>query len=139
MNRPLLLVFLIGLLLGGLAVVWWFTGRGDDERIPDEKRVAMIELEDKLSGPRYFNAEEGTVPDEQGILWIEPDKAAAQIERVLRERKLEDAAGEREKLIKLINEVSEPHPSRNIGGNRVNVARLNVALDANANANSKAR
>ena len=124
------LFFLAGLVLAGIAAVGWFAMRGNDVSIPDEKRVAMIALEDKQSGPGYFHAEDGTHPDEQGICWIEPDKAAAQIDRVLRERKLEEV--EREKLVKLINEISEPHPSRTIGGNRVNVARLNVALDANA-------
>ena len=89
-----------------------------------------IELEDKQSGPGYFHAEPGTQPDEAGVFWIEPDKAALQIDRVLRERKLGE--GEREKLTKLIDEVAEPYPSRTIGGNRVNLARLNVALDANA-------
>jgi K+-transporting ATPase ATPase C chain len=126
-----LLFFLAGLLLlAGIAAVGWFAWRENDAPIPDEKRVAMIALEDMQSGPGYFHAEADTLPDDQGIRWIEPDKAAAQIDRVLRERKLEE--GEREVLTKLINEVSEPHPSRTIGGNRVNVARLNVALDANA-------
>ena len=129
MKRPLL-IFLAGLLLGGAGVVWWFIGRGNDVPIPDEKREAMIELSDKQAGPGYFHAEAGTQPDEQGILWTDPDKVTAQIERVLRERKLDDS--EREKLTKLINEVTEPQPSRTIGGNRVNLARLNVALDANA-------
>jgi potassium-transporting ATPase KdpC subunit len=129
MKRPLLF-FIACLLLASIAAIWWFTGRGGDGEpsIPDEKRVAMIELENKQSGPGYFHAEPDTQPDEEGVSWIEPDKAAAQIDRVLRERKLEE--GEREKLTKLINEVSEPHPSRTIGGNRVNLARLNVALDA---------
>ena len=68
------------------------------------------------------------VPDEQGILWIPPDKAAAQIDRVMRERKFDEGA--RGKLDKLINDLTEPHPSRVIGGYRVNLARLNVALDA---------
>ena len=125
-----LLIFLAGLLIGGAAVVWWFTGRGNDAPIPDEKREAMIELSDKQAGPGYFLAEAGTQPDEQGFLWTDPDKVTAQIDRVLRERKLDDS--QRETLTKLINEVSEPQPSRTIGGNRVNLARLNVALDANA-------
>ena len=130
--KRLLFSFIAGLLLASIAAVWWFTGRGRDGEppIPDEKRVAMIELENQQAGPGYFHAEAGMQPDEEGIRWIEPDKAAAQIDRVLRERKLEES--DREKLTKLIDEVSEPHPSRTIGGNRVNLARLNVALDANA-------
>jgi K+-transporting ATPase ATPase C chain len=130
--KRLIPFFLAGLMLAGIAAVWWFGKDGDEASIPDEKRVAMIELGDKQTGPGYFHAEEGAQPDEQGVLWIEPDKAAGQIERVLRERKLAD--GERENLTKLINEVSEPYPSRTIGGSRVNLARLNVALDANASA-----
>jgi hypothetical protein len=130
MKRPLL-IFIAGFLLAaGIGGVWWFAAHaGDGEApIPDEKRVAMLELENKQSGPGYFHAEPGTQPDEEGIRWIEPDKAAAQIDRVLRERKLPD--GDREKIANLINEISEPHPSRTVGGNRVNLARLNVALDA---------
>jgi K+-transporting ATPase c subunit len=130
--KRLIPFFLTGLMLAGIAAIWWFDRSGNEAPIPDEKRVAMIELGDKQSGPEYFHAEEGTKPDEQGVLWIEPDKAAAQIERVLRERKLADS--EREKLTKLINEVSEPYPSRTIGGSRVSLTRLNVALDANESA-----
>ena len=126
------LFFLTGLVVAGIALTWWFTGRGDDAPIPDEKRVAMMALEDLQSGPGYFHAEADTPPDDQGVRWTTPDKAAAQIDRVLRERKLEEAG--RAKLEKLINEVSEPHPSRTIGGSRVNLARLNVALDANVDA-----
>ena len=128
MKRPLL-VFLAGLFLGGLGAVWWFVLRESEEPVPDEKRVAMIELQDQQTGPRYFHPDDlSAVPDEQGILWMPPDRAATQIDRVIRERKLEESA--RAKLDKLINEITEPHPSRVIGGERVNVARLNVALDA---------
>jgi potassium-transporting ATPase KdpC subunit len=129
--KRLLLFLIAGLLVTSIAAIWWFTGRGGDGEppIPNEKRVAMIDLENKQSGPGYFHAEPDTQPDEEGVSWIEPDKAAEQIDRVMSERKLEE--GEREKLTKLINEISEPHPSRTIGGNRVNLARLNVALDAN--------
>lgn len=127
MKRPLL-VFLAGLLLGGLVAVWWFVGRDDGERLPDEKKVAMELLTDTLTGPGYFHAPEGIAPDEHGVVWLSPVQAGDQIDRVLRERKLD--AGERAKLENLIDEVSEPHPSRTIGGDRINLARLNVALDA---------
>ena len=46
----------------------------------------------------------------------------------MRDRKMDES--EREKLAKLIAEAGEPHPSRTIGGDRVSVTRLNVALDA---------
>ena len=129
MKRPTLILIAV-LVLGDIAAMWWFLGRPkDDARIPDEKRVAMIELSDRQqSGPEYFHAEPATQPDEQGILWIAPDKAAAQVDRVMHERKLTDAG--RDKLMKLIDEIAEDHPSRTIGGSRVNVARLNVALDS---------
>ncbi|HEY1121833.1 MAG TPA: potassium-transporting ATPase subunit C [Haloferula sp.] len=130
MKRPLPF-FITGLRLIGIAGVFSLAMcKKDDPPVPDEKRVAMIELEKKQSGPGYFHAEENSQPDEEGVRWIEPDKAAAQIDRVLSERKLGES--ERETLTKLINEISEPHPSRTIGGNRVNLARLNVALDADA-------
>ena len=130
MKRPLPL-FITGLRLVGIAGVMSLAMcKKDDPPVPDEKRVAMIELEKKQSGPGYFHAEADSQPDEEGVRWIEPDKAAAQIDRVLSERKLGES--ERETLTKLINEISEPHPSRTIGGNRVNLARLNVALDADA-------
>ena len=128
MKRPLP-ILITGLRLIGIAgVISLAMCKKDEPPVPDEKRVAMLELEKTQSGPGYFHAEAGTQPDEEGVRWIEPDKAAAQIDRVLKERKL--AESERETLTKLINEISEPHPSRTIGGNRVNLARLNVALDA---------
>lgn len=128
MKRPLP-IFATGLrLVGIVGVLSLAMCKKEDPPVPDEKRVAMLELEKTQAGPGYFHAEPGTQPDEEGIRWIEPDKAAAQIDRVLSERKLGES--ERETLTKLINEISEPHPSRTIGGNRVNLARLNVALDA---------
>jgi hypothetical protein len=127
MKRPLL-VFLTGLLIGGLAVVGWFVWRDGGGRLPDEKKVAMELLTETLSGPGYFHFPEGTLPDEHGILWISPAHTASQIDRVMKERKLDESA--RKKLDRLLEEVTESHPSRVIGGDRINVARLNVALDA---------
>ena len=128
MKRPLL-IFLAGLLIGGLAAVWWFVWRDDGERLPDDKRTAMILLEEHQSGPGYFHpADSAAAPDEQGIFWLTPAQANDQIDRVMRERKMDES--EREKLAKLIDEAGEPHPSRTIGGVRVSVTRLNVALDA---------
>jgi hypothetical protein len=128
MKRPLL-VFLAGLLIGGLAAVWWFVWRDDGERLPDEKKIAMELLEKTQTGPGYFHpADPAAVPDEHGILWIEPTAAKEQIDRVIQERKLDESA--RPKLLKLIKEASEPYPSRVAGVERINLARLNVALDA---------
>ena len=128
MKRPLL-ILLAGLLIGGLAAVWWFVWRDHGEQLPDDKRTAMILLQETQSGPGYFHpADPATAPDEEGIFWLTPAQANEQIDRVMRERRLGE--GEREKLSKLINEACEPHPSRTIGGDRVRVTRLNVALDA---------
>jgi K+-transporting ATPase ATPase C chain len=128
MKHPLL-VFLAGLLIGGFVAVWWFVWRDDGERLPDDKRTAMILLEETQSGPGYFHpADPAAAPDEQGVFWLTPAQAIDQIDRVMRERKLDES--EREKLSKLINETCEPHPSRTIGGDRIRVTRLNVALDA---------
>ncbi len=121
-------VFLAGLILGSLAAIWWFT-REPAEPLPDEKKVAMELLTDTQSGPDYFHAgDPAPMPDERGIVWLDPLAAREQIDRVAEARKL-DAAG-REKLARLIEETCEPHPSRVVGGDRINLARLNVALDA---------
>lgn len=126
--KPSLRVFLTGLLLGGLVAAWWFT-REDAGPLPDEKKVAMELLVNSQAGPGYFHpSDASSKPDEHGIFWIEPPVAEAQIDRILSERKL--APSSREKLVKLIKETSEPHPSRVVGGERINLARLNVALDA---------
>ncbi|MEK7951787.1 potassium-transporting ATPase subunit C [Luteolibacter soli] len=132
MKRPLPIPLRV-LRIAGIAAVAGFAIHGWDDKkekppIPDEKRVAMIDLEDKQSGPGYFHADSATQPDENGIRWLEPDQAKQQIDRVLHDRKLDES--NRKQLAKLIGEVSEPYPSRTIGGNRINIARLNVALDA---------
>ncbi len=121
-------IFLAGLILGGGWAVWWFI-REPAEPLPDEKKVAMELLTETQSGPGYFQAgDPAPVPDKHGIVWLDPLAAREQIDRVAEARKL-DAAG-REKLARLIEEACEPHPSRVVGGDRINLARLNVALDA---------
>jgi K+-transporting ATPase ATPase C chain len=125
--KPSLRIFLAGLILGCLGAAWWFT-RDKVEPIPDEKKVAMEVLVDTQAGPGYFHhADASAAPDEHGIFWIEPPAAEAQIDRIIRERKLDASSGD--KLRKLIKQTTEPHPSRVVGGDRINLARLNVALD----------
>ena len=110
--------------LAGLAFFWWWWSAPDP--LPDEKKAAMELLVEKQSGPRYF--ESVAAPDEQGIVWIDPAAAHAQIDRVLRERGWGEP--QRDKVFKLIARISEPHPSRAVGGDRVNLAKLNLALDS---------
>lgn len=127
--KPSFRIFLVGLFVAILGVVVWFKWRDDAEPLPDERKVAMELLEDKQSGPGYFHpVTSPTTPDENGILWINSAEATGQIDRVIGERKLDEPA--KGKILKLIQETSEPHPSRIVGGERINLARLNVALDA---------
>jgi hypothetical protein len=93
--------------------------------IPDEKAVAQELLEAKLSGPRYFQL--GDSSAELPGPYITPAQARAQIDRVIAERKLD--AGQREKVELIIKELTEPSPSRMVGTERLNVLKLNLAID----------
>jgi K+-transporting ATPase ATPase C chain len=93
--------------------------------IPDEKAVAQELLEAKLSGPMYFQLGEPSA--ELPSPYITPALARAQLERVVNERHLDEA--KRERLESLIKELTEPSPSRMVGTERLNVLRLNLALD----------
>ena len=121
---PFLIAFLI---LGAVVMAWWATRDQNAVPLPDEKKVAMERLVESQEGPRYFLPEPGTKPDEQGILWLDSVKADEQLPRILTERKWGDA--EKAKVMKLLEETSEPHPSRAVGGRRINLAKLTVALD----------
>lgn len=126
MKHPLLIIF-SGICLCGLAVTGWYSLRNGGERLPDEKRIAMLLLNEQRSGPGYFLPEPNAEPDEQGILWTSPSQAMGQIDRILKERRLGE--GSRNQIQRLIAKTCEPHPSRAVGGERINLARLNVALD----------
>jgi len=125
--RTLLRFPLVIMLAPGAFGLWWYARSQQAGQLPDEKKVAMEQLVDRQTGPGYFHAPD-PAPDENGIVWIDPASAGDQIEGILRERKRD--AADAVKLEKLIEETSAPHPSRVVGGNRINVARLNVALDA---------
>ena len=125
MKSPLR-IFLVGLILGGLGVAWWFT-RDNTAPLPDEKKVAMERLVESQAGPGYFRVQDAT-PDEQGETWIDVAAAREQVERIVRERKGDEAMKER--IYKLIDEAAQPHPSRAVGGERASLAKLNIALDA---------
>ncbi|WP_035606367.1 potassium-transporting ATPase subunit C [Haloferula sp. BvORR071] len=128
--KPSFRIFLAGLTLGLLAALGgWFWWRDTGQLpLPDERKVAMEVLTGSQTGPRYFHpVPNASTPDEKGILWISPAAARDQVDEVLSVRELNATA--RDKILKLIDETSEPHPSRIIGGERINLARLNLALD----------
>lgn len=126
MNAPLR-IFLAGLILGGLGTAWWFT-RDDAEPLPNEKKVAMERLVESQAGPAYFHpGASAPAEDENGAVWIDTAAAREQIDRIVSARKGD--AVMKARISKLVDEASEPYPSRVVGGERVNLARLNVALD----------
>ena len=127
-KRSILLATVVALLAIGIAGFVWF--RNDRSfKIPDEKKVGVALLAETLTGPRYFQEPEH--PSEflrgEGGPWIAPEDAKNQVERVARERGYE--ARQAEKLEKLIEKLTEPHPSRVMGGERIQLVRLNLALD----------
>ena len=94
----------------------------------DAERVAAdAVLAEKLSGPRYFNAPANGIPEDGGP-WIKVHEARAQIPGIVAERKL-GPDGERE-LDLLVDKLTEHHPSRVLGGTRINLLRLNLSLDS---------
>jgi len=128
MKAPLR-ILLPALVLGGLMAAWWYMREDAEPSLPDERKVAMELLSEKQTGPEYFHADPAeAAPDENGVVWVDANDATAEIDRIAGERKFDPA--QREKLAKLVQEASEPHPSRAVGGYRVNLARLNLALDA---------
>jgi K+-transporting ATPase c subunit len=98
--------------------------------VPDEKAAGVALLAEKLDGPGYFHASspKEAGPFDEGGPWISVEEAEMQVPRVVTERHLspEKAATIKE----LISQLAEPHPSRTIGGERVALVRLNLALDA---------
>lgn len=91
---------------------------------PDEKAAGLALLAEKLSGPRYFNSD----TREEGELWISPTEAREQAPHVAAERRL-DASSTR-KIGELIDRLTIPPASRIVGGERINLLQLNLALDA---------
>jgi len=100
---------------------------GHDGIQPVSERAALAAAEhllaQKLSGPRYFSASYW----EDGEPWIAVDDAWAQVPRVVAERHL-GAAGQ-QAIGTLIGKMSEPHPHRMVGGERINLSRFNLSLD----------
>lgn len=93
----------------------------------DEAAAAEALLAAKLSGPRYFNPQVDVALEDRGR-WIEVFDAVSQVPRIAAERHLGPEAVQA--VRQLIVELSEPHPYRMVGGQRINLLRLNLSLDA---------
>lgn len=119
----------VALLIAVIAIGWvtYLTRGVSPVSEKEEIAVATALLAEKLSGPRYFNAPApGT--SEEGGPWIDVADAESQLARIAAERKLRpDAIRELEQLIV---KLTEPHPSRIVGGKRINLPRLNLSLDS---------
>jgi hypothetical protein len=123
--KRLLSFIAVAVIATGLALTWKFLHRGAVP-VPDEKAAAMALLAQKLTGPEYFDAPVAGIQEEGGP-WIDPREIDRQKDRVIAERKFD--ADQRARLDRLIAELSEPQPARMVGGYRVQLARLNLALD----------
>jgi len=93
--------------------------------IPDEKQAGLALLSQKLSGPGYFSDAKASHDDEG--TWITPADARDQADRVIKERKFDETRCG--KLKQLVIDLTEPPSSRIVGGDRINLVRLNLALD----------
>ncbi len=115
----------------GTAVMMCVSACGKREPEPvsieEERAAADALLVEKLSGPSYFNAPVDTVPEDGGP-WIKVHEARSQMERVITERKLGPEAARA--VEQLIETMAEHHPSRVIGGMRINLPRLNLSLNS---------
>jgi potassium-transporting ATPase KdpC subunit len=115
----------------GVAAIVIVTIHGGGPRVHpvsdlEERDAAELSLAERLSGPRYFHAAADTKPEE-GVLWLSAEKALEQVPRIVEQRNLDQhgAAAIRQ----LIEDLSEPHPYRVVGGARVKLSRLNLSLD----------
>lgn len=130
MNSKRSIILAIVFVLFAIGIVGFIWVRHDRSfKIPDEKKVGVALLAETLTGPRYFQEPEH--PSEflngEGGPWIAPEDAMKQVERVAQERRYD--AGQSEKLKKLIEKLTESNPSRVVGGERIQLVRLNLALD----------
>ena len=93
----------------------------------EEAAVAEALLGEKLSGPRYFNPPVAG-NKEGGGPWIGVKDAVAQVPRIATVRKLSPEATQKLKI--LIDQMAETHPYRAVGGERIDLTRLNLSLDS---------
>lgn len=120
----MLAALVILLLLGG-ALDFFLTRNRETLHIPDDTKVAREILIQRFSSPQYFQL--GTNTEEMPHPYLASSAVAAQLDRVTQLRKL--SPPQVEKLNKIITKLTEPAPSRLAGDDRVNVLRLNLALD----------
>jgi len=93
----------------------------------EETAAAEALLAAKLSGPQYFNPHVVIALEDNGH-WIEVADAWSQVPRIVAARHLSPEA--EHPLGRLLAKLSEPHPYRVVGGQRINLLRLNLSLDA---------
>ncbi|MES2996629.1 MAG: potassium-transporting ATPase subunit C [Verrucomicrobiota bacterium] len=94
--------------------------------VPNENAAGVELLVEAQAGARYFH-ETSRVPDKEGEPTISPEEVREQIPRVIRERGW--GSTEEAKLQKWIDHLTEEPASRIVGSYRINLARLNLALD----------
>ncbi len=119
----------VALLIAVIAIGWvtYLTRGVSPVSEKEEIAVATALLAEKLSGPRYFNAPVPGISEEGGP-WIDVADAESQLARIAAERKLRPEAIR--ELEQLIVKLTESHPSRIVGGKRINLPRLNLSLDS---------
>ena len=121
-----ILVSAVAATLTATAVVY-YKCRTDDGSHPVSEQAAWAAaqqlLAQKLSGPRYFSPSYW----ENGEPWIDVQDAMSQVPRVITERNL--GADAKHAIDQLIAKMSEPHPHRMVGGERINLSRFNLSLD----------
>lgn len=110
------------LLIGAWFWHEWLVRR---ENAPNETAAGRAALYEKFSGPGYFHIDSAGRKCEE--FYIERGAAEMQIQRVTEERGL--AASERSSVQRIVERCVESSPSRAVGGARVNVLQLNLALD----------
>lgn len=111
-------------LLFALAAHLLRMGNAGNHPLPDETAAARELLEAKLSGPAYFQFEDGS---EVPRPYLTVAQTRMQTERVSATRQL--SAEQRQELDRLIERLTEPSPSRMVGTERLNALKLNLALD----------
>lgn len=113
-----------------IAIGWIIHPRDRGVRLVSEQEAitaAESLLAAKLSGPRYFNAHVTGIRKDGGP-WISATDARSQVTKIAEKRKI-GPEGVQE-IEHLIEQMTEPPPSRMVGAERINLLRLNLSLDS---------